>query len=475
MTSPIRTSFCACIALLLLCQSLLAQNAIGKGEVLKLYNQHCVICHGADFNNGLGGSLLDEWNHVTADRSVDNIIKNGIPGIEMQPYKGILSDEEIRSLAVLIEEKRHQHNTKDRSYPTDRDAVFKTEHHSFKIETLATCPDGIYWAVDFLPDGTPLATGFEGQLYVLQDGKLSAPIAGTPKVWRHGQGGLLDVGVHPDYDENGWIYLSFSEELSEKNGFTTVVRGRIKDGQWVDQEILFQVDPKFASGGGAHFGSRFVFDDGYLFFGVGDRGPMDQAQDLTRPNGKIHRIHDDGRIPEDNPFSQKPGAFKTIWSYGNRNAQGLTKHPETGALWESEHGPRGGDEINMIEPGKNYGWPVISYGMNYNGKPITALTEKAGMEQPATHFTPSIAICGTDFYTGDQFPKWNNHLFTGGLASQELWRLETDGNRVVHRELVLKNQGRVRDVRVGPDGYLYLILNKGKRAGESELCRLIPQ
>jgi len=451
------------------------QGRSGKGEVLKLYNQHCIACHGADFNQGLGGSLLDEWSHVTDERSVDDVIKNGVPGLEMAVFKDILSDKEIRSLAILIEEKRHQHNTKDLSFPTDSDAVFESEHHSFKIEKLATCPQGIFWAVEFLPDGTPLLTGFKGQLYLLEDGKLSAPITGTPKVWNKGQGGLLDVGVHPDYDQNGWIYLSYAEEHGDGIGTTSVVRGKISDGQWTDEQSIFKSDKKDSTKAGVHFGSRFVFDDGYLFFGIGDRGSMDSAQDLSRSNGKIHRIHDDGRIPDDNPFSQQAGAFKSIWSYGNRNAQGLTRHPTTGDLWESEHGPRGGDEINRIEKGKNYGWPVISYGMNYNGKPITSLTEKEGMEQPATHFTPSIAICGTDFYTGSRFPKWNNHLFTGGLVTQELWRLETDGGQVVHRELVLKNQGRIRDVRVGPDGYLYLILNRSKRDGDSHLCRLVPQ
>ncbi|MEM6884294.1 MAG: PQQ-dependent sugar dehydrogenase [Verrucomicrobiota bacterium] len=452
-----------------------AQNRIGQGEVLKLYNQHCAACHGPNFDNGLGGSLLEEWDHVTADRSVEDIIRNGVPGLEMAVFKGVLTDKEIRSLAILIDEKRHQHRTKDLSFPSGPNAVYESEHHSFKIEMLATSPKGIFWAVDFLPDGTPLVTGFEGQLYLFKDGSLSAPIQGTPKVWRKGQGGLLDVGVHPEYKQNGWIYLSYSEEHGNGAGTTTVVRGKIKDGQWIDQETIFQSDEDDSTKAGVHFGSRFVFDDGYLFFGIGDRGNMQHAQDIKRSNGKIHRVHDDGRIPDDNPFARKPGAFKTIWSYGNRNAQGLTKHPETGDLWESEHGPRGGDEINRIEKGKNYGWPVISYGMNYNGKPITALTEKEGMEQPATYFTPSIAICGTDFYTGSKFPKWDNHLFTGGLASQELWRLETDGGTVTHRELVLKNQGRVRDVRVGPDGFLYLILNRGKREGGSELCRLIPE
>lgn len=453
-----------------------AQVRIGTGDVVGLYTQHCAVCHGTDYNNGLGGSLLDTWDHVTAQRSVEDIIRKGLPELEMQPYEGILTDEQIRSLAILIEEKRYQAAGEEASFPTQRSAEFQTELHNFKIQTLTTCPDGVFWAVEFLPDGSAVLTGFEGQLYLFKDGKLSVPITGLPEITRQGQGGLMDVGVHPDYADNGWIYLSYTEKFPENDGyFTTISRGRINNGQWIDNEIIYRTDPEFATKRGQHFGIRLVFQDGYLFFGIGDRGAQDQAQDLTRPNGKIHRIHDDGRIPDDNPFRDTPNAYPTLWSYGNRNPQGLTLHPETGALWESEHGPRGGDEINMIEPGKNYGWPVITYGMNYNGTPITSLTEKEGMEQPATHFTPSIAICGTDFYTGDRFPKWQNHLFTGGLAAQELWRLETSGNQVTHRELILKNQGRIRDVRVGPDGFLYLILNKGRRSGESHLCRLLPE
>jgi glucose/arabinose dehydrogenase len=459
-----------------------AQNRIGTGPVVDSYNQHCAVCHGADFNDGLGGSLLEDWDYVSSEQSVEDIIRNGLVSLGMNGFGSVLSDKDIRALAVLVEEKRLQSRNAGLQFPDSEDAVFKTEHHAFTLEKVTSSDEDIFWGVDFLPDGRILLTEKDGALRIYDPTTqtLGTAIAGTPEVWAHGQGGLLDVGVHPDYlnKDNGWIYLSYNKKLKSEDGkndgFTTVVRGRIQDNQWVDQETLFEIDPKFAGGAGVHFGSRFVFKDGYLFFGVGDRGNQNQAQELTRPNGKIHRIHDDGRIPEDNPFRSTPEAYPTIWAYGNRNPQGLTGHPVTGALWESEHGPRGGDEVNVIEPGKNYGWPVITYGMNYGGTPITSETSRKGMEQPANYFTPSIAICGIDFYDGDRFPQWKNNLFVGGLASQEIWRLTTEGSQVTSRELILKNQGRVRDIASGPDGHLYVILNRGKRHGPGWLFRLVP-
>ncbi|MEM6822128.1 MAG: PQQ-dependent sugar dehydrogenase [Verrucomicrobiota bacterium] len=453
---------------------LLCQNASGRGKVRTLYEANCQVCHGAELNNGLGGSLLDDWDHVTSKRTVELIIKNGLPQFGMTAFGGALSGPEIRSLAIYIDEMRLKASNAGMQWPQERSATFRTKHHAFKIEELCASDREIFWAIDFLPGNRVILTQFGGGLRIFENGMLGPPIKNTPKVWRHGQGGLMDVGVHPDYEENGWIYLSYADELAEKIGSTTVARGRIKDGTWVDNEVLFRVDPKFSGRKGAHFGSRFVFDQGYLFFGIGDRGQQNQAQDLSFPNGKIHRIFDDGRVPKDNPFVDRSDAYPTIWSYGNRNPQGLAKHPVTGALWETEHGPRGGDEVNVIRKGKNYGWPVITYGMNYNGTPITSETKKDGMEQPVTHYTPSIAICGMAFYQGKKFENWHDDLFVGGLAAQELWRIRLDGEKVVEREIVLKGQGRIRDIALGPNESLYLLLNKGKRKGESQLVRLVP-
>lgn len=285
----------------------------------------------------------------------------------------------------------------------------------------------------------------------------------------------MDVAVHPDYEDNGWIYLAFSQKTPgmrlRSTGMTTIVRGRIIDHEWVDEDLIWEAPAETHTSGRVHFGTRIVFQNGYLYFSVGDRGSMNGAQDLSLPNGKIYRIFDDGRIPDDNPFVDREDAIASIWSYGHRNPQGLDFHPVTGELWSTEHGPRGGDELNHIEKGLNYGWPVITYGMNYNGTPITELTEKEGMEQPKIDWTPSIAVCGINFYRGDAFPNWENDLFVTGLASQQLHRVRIVDNEVVEEEVVLKDHGRLRDVISGPDGAIYIAANFGRT---SAILRLSP-
>ncbi len=448
-----------------------AQNRIGSGSVKDLYEKYCASCHGSDLQGGSGSSLIDdEWKHGGSDEAIARVIKNGLPNAGMPAWEKTLSDEQIRSLVILIREQRtlvRRGQLAKRVSP--KGGVFDSEKHKFKLEKVAE-GTGTLWSLDFLPDGSMLVTQQDGKLWHFRDGKRHGPIKGTPEVLHEGQGGLLEVQLHPDYKNNGWIYLSYSEE-SDEGSMTAVVRGKIRDGKWVDQEDIFHVPAERHLTTHHHYGSRFVFRDGYLFFGIGDRGRQDNAQDLTLPNGKIHRIFDDGRVPKDNPFFDRKGAYKTIWSYGHRNPQGLDKHPVTGAIWETEHGPRGGDEVNLIEKGKNYGWPVITYGMNYNGKPITDKTHMEGMEQPKHYWTPSIAVAGADFYEGDKFPGWKHNLFVGGLSAEELHRLEVVGDKVVRDELIMKNQGRVRDVASGPDGYLYLLLNTRPAGG---VYRLIP-
>jgi glucose/arabinose dehydrogenase len=230
--------------------------------------------------------------------------------------------------------------------------------------------------------------------------------------------------------------------------------------QFVDQETIFAAKLEhYRKAGGVHFGGRLAFDRaGYLFFTIGDRSAMAEAQDNTRPNGKVHRVHDDGRIPADNPFVGQPNAVESIWSYGHRNPQGLAFHPETGQLFDLEHGPRGGDELNLVERARNYGWPVISYGMNYDGSTLTTLTAKQGMEQPVVYWVPSLGVCGMNFYSGNEFPRWQNNLFIASLAAQELRRLEVVGGKVIYQEIIFKNLGRIRHVITGPDGALYVLL-----------------
>ncbi len=354
------------------------------------------------------------------------------------------------------------------------DEEVRSEKAAFRVETVA---EGLEnpWAMVKLPDGRFLVTERPGRLRVIENGRLLAePVEGVPEVWARGQGGLLDIQLHPDYAENGWIYLAFSKPLP-KGALTSVVRGRLKENRLVDVETVFDPPAEDANEKGQHFGTRVVFDDaGHLFFSIGDRGgpatPESPAQQLGNVRGKVHRLNDDGSIPDDNPFVETAGAKPSIWSYGNRNPQGLAIQPGTGRLWESEHGPRGGDELNLIEPGKNYGWPVVTFGINYNGKVISEQTSAPGMTPPVVHWTPSPAVCGMAFYSGKSFPGWEGNLFVTALALKQLIRLElADDKQVAHQEILLKDSGRIRDVRCFDDGFLYVIYD-----APGKIVRLVP-
>lgn len=457
----------------------LAQNRIGTGTINETYQLFCAACHGEKLEGGQGGSLIDdEWKHGQSDADIAKVITYGIPDLGMVPYKGVLTDEQIRAMVIYIREQGQIARTegiKEKTRPTD--GVFPSTHHSFKLEKVTQVED-ILWAMEFMPDNSILLVQRDGPVWHHQDG-VNHLVEGTPKVWQHGQGGMLEVALHPDYENNGWIYLGYSENVGAKEndrdaGMTAIVRGRIKDHKWVDQEYVFRVPGEFHTNSGVHFGTRFVFQDDYLFFAIGDRGRMQMAQDPSKPNGKVHRIYHDGSIPADNPFVDEPNAYPSIWSLGNRNPQGLAIDPATGMLWETEHGPRGGDEVNVIERGVNYGWPTITYGMNYNGTPITHLTEQEGMAQPKHYWTPSIAVCGIGFYTGDKFPHWTGNLLVAGLASEQLHRLVIEDGEVVEDEIILKGQNRIRDVVTGPDGFIYVSLNT-RSPGFGELYRMVPE
>lgn len=445
-----------------------------KEKVEDIYANRCSSCHGKKFEGGMGGSLVDgEWKHGSSDADIRRSIAKGNVQLGMTPWEGILTDEQIRSLVIFLREKEKQTLAKGMTFPKPSpDKVTKTELHSYRIETVVEDGLKIPWAIAFLPDGSKLVTERAGQLRIIQpDGKLDPkPVTGIPDVVAHGQGGLMEVATHPDVAKNGWIYLGFSDgDAASKKCITAVVRGRIKDHRWTDQEWIFRPDEKFRSNAGVHFGTRFVFHDGYLFFPIGERGGMMDAQSLSNPVGKIYRLHDDGRVPEDNPFVKTKGAIPAIWTLGHRNPQGLTIDPRDGSIYETEHGPRGGDELNLIQPGLNYGWPVVTYGMNYNGTPMVAETEKEGIEKPLTYWVPSIAACGLDFYNGDKFPQWKNDLLAGALAQQEVRRIRVKDRRVVSQEIILKDIGRVRDVTGAPDGLIYVVLNSPDR-----IVRLLP-
>ncbi|MBA4137711.1 MAG: glucose sorbosone dehydrogenase [Opitutus sp.] len=453
----------------------IAQGPPLRRDIGKYYAQNCEACHGRNLQGGLAPSLLDDqWTHGSSDDDLAKIIRDGVPDA-MEGYKDELSEAEIRAMVIFIRERRagfsSSENRPTRTLPGD---PVQTEEHAYRVEIVAdrlSTP----WGMTFLPDGRMLFTEKSGELRVVENGQLApAPIRGTPAVRDSGQGGLMEVAVHPRYAENGWVYLAFSDPATRDGqgvSLTKIVRGKLRDGAWVEQETIWQAPLEFyRPGGGVHFGCRIVFDrDGYLFFSHGERGRQDDAQNRKLPNGKIHRIHDDGRIPADNPFANEPGAFASIWTYGNRNPQGLALDPRTGLLWESEHGPRGGDELNLIRRGANYGWPVVTFGMNYNGTPITPLTGREGIEPPVSHWTPSIAVCGIDFYTGDAFPKWKNNLLVTALAQQELRRVVIEDNKVTRQEVLVKDLGRVRDVQTGPDGAIYVALNQPDR-----IVRLVP-
>ncbi|REG87787.1 PQQ-dependent sugar dehydrogenase [Winogradskyella sediminis] len=314
----------------------------------------------------------------------------------------------------------------------------------------------IPWGFTFLPDESMLITEKSGELIHFKNGKKTS-IRGLPDIYPRGQGGLLDIIIHPDYDKNGWIYLSYSSSEGEgSGGNTTIARAQLENNSLTNLQVLYKAIPNTTKG--QHFGSRLIFDDaGYLYFSIGERGNRDEnPQDITRDGGKIYRLNDDGSIPSDNPFINNSEAKTAIYSYGHRNPQGMTLHPETREIWTHEHGPKGGDEINIIEAGKNYGWPVISYGINYIGTKFTDITKKEGMEQPLHYWDPSIAPSGMAFINSDKYGDWDGNLLIGSLKFQYLDMCTLQNNKVVKEERLLDGLGRVRSVEQGPDGFIYV-------------------
>ena len=334
--------------------------------------------------------------------------------------------------------------------------------HDYRIVTVA---DALIqpWSIAFLPGGDALITERPGRLRILRQGKLvPQPVEGVPPVFHSNQGGLLEVMPHPNFASNRLLYLSFAKGANEGESRTVLVRGRFENDRLTQVEQIFDAVSK----GRGHFSGKIAFDrNGFLFLTLGDRqvppeGNLEAhpAQDLSNHHGKVVRLHDDGRVPQDNPFVNRAGAKPEIWTYGHRNLQGLAIHPETGDVWANEHGPQGGDELNLIQPGRNYGWPVVGFGVNYTtGLAIHTGTHRQGMEQPVRIWVPSIGISGMMFYTGSQFPQWRGNLFVGGMVGQRLSRLTLNGQRVVNEETLVQDKGRIRDIRQGPDGFIYLV------------------
>jgi glucose/arabinose dehydrogenase len=361
--------------------------------------------------------------------------------------------------------------TEDLYFPIPQSGldVVESESHSFMVQTVVSGLNSP-WGMAFLPDGKMLITEKAGTIRIVENGELlDETVEGVPEVLNLGQGGLLDIVLHPDFEENGWIYISYSIPL-DGGGHTAVARAQLDGNRFVNFEQLFVGSP--ITNRRHHFGSRIAFDsENYMYFTIGDRGEMHKAQDLSNHSGKTFRLHDDGRIPSDNPFLNVENAQPEIYTYGNRNQQGLVTHPVSGEIWSHEHGPRGGDEINIIRAGKNYGWPEITHGINYDGSTITPDTARAGMEQPLHHWTPSIAPSGMAIVHGERYPNWNGNVMTGTLRPMFLNRsvVDLENERVTHEERLLEGIGRVRDVRMAPDGFLYVM-----EESNGTIVRLIP-
>ena len=364
--------------------------------------------------------------------------------------------------------------------PAEGQEVFKSAHHDFRVVTVA---DGLVnpWSMAWLPGGDMLITERPGRLRIVRHGTLLPdPVAGVPEVFAQGQGGLFDVLPHPDFASNRLLYLSYARPKGE-GSTTAVVRGRFENDRFTDIEEIFEATTE----GRGHYGGRLAWDhDGFLFLTVGERqvpstGDLEAhpAQDLSNHHGVTVRLHEDGRVPADNPFVGQAGARPEIWSYGHRNPQGLAVHPETGDVWLDEHGPQGGDELNLVQPGLNYGWPVIGYGVNYrSGSAIHAGTHREDIEPPTHFWIPSIATSGLMIYTGDRFPAWTGSFFVGGMAGQQLARLTPSVDRpqrIEQEETLTYGIGRVRDVRQGPDGYIYLAI-EDRGGAPTAVVRLEP-
>jgi glucose/arabinose dehydrogenase len=347
---------------------------------------------------------------------------------------------------------------------------YRSDEHYFRIVKVV---EGLEqpWSLAFLPDGRMLVTEKAGRLRVVNQGKLDPkPIDGLPQVTVHGQGGLHDVVLHPQFEKNQLVYLAYAARGNDGVG-TELARGRLVGHRLEDVQVLFRQTPKGRAG--LHFGGRIVFDRaGYLYLTLGDRGERERAQRPDDHAGSVIRLHDDGRVPKDNPFTGRQGWKPEKFTVGNRNIQGAALHPQSGMLWTHEHGPQGGDEVNVMRAGLNYGWPVITYGVNYGiGTKIGEGTRKEGMVQPLYYWVPSIAPSGMAFYTGDKFPRWKGDLFVGALRDQTLVRLKLDGEKVLSEERLLKGVlGRIRDVRSGPDGLLYVLTDESNGV----LARLEP-
>jgi len=416
------------------------------------YQFYCAGCHGENLED-----FIDrKWVYGTNPAKIEQIIAEGIIKEGMPSYEASLSNDEIRALGEYILAESKSGTIRNSLDTMKTDGIYGTDFKYKALEVVGNLE--IPWGIEFLPNGDLLIAERNGTLSRFTKDKQRIKIEGLPEIRVAGQGGLMDLQLHPNYHENSWLYISYSyvDDKNREAGNTAVIRCRLNENQLTDIETIYKGIPAVTTN--HHFGSRIEFDnEGFVYISNGDRGKRDIfPQKLNNSNGKVHRLFDDGRIPTDNPFYNTEGAIKSIYTYGHRNIQGIAKHPVTGEIWTHEHGPRGGDEINILHPGLNYGWPVISFGINYNGTTFTNDTAKAGMEQPLTYYVPSIAPCGMAFVTSDRYGDWKNSLLIGSLRFHYLERCILQDNEVIGHERLLEGIGRLREVKVSPDGYIYV-------------------
>jgi glucose/arabinose dehydrogenase/cytochrome c553 len=418
------------------------------------YRNYCGGCHGEKMD-----AFVDrQWKHGNTKEDLFKAIKNGYANEGMPAFDSTFTDKEIRELSdYIIKGIKNVDRYGATKKPVSN--IFKTEELTIRLDTVAKGMD-IPWGMAFLPGDELLVTDRNGKFYKVKKDQSLQPISGVPEVLAKGQGGLMDVVLDPDFASNKFIYLSYSKFKTEEGkvlATTAILKARLEGNELMDQQDIFVAKPWARTQ--HHYGSRMQFGkDGYLYVAVGERGNEKQNPQEIKGNdlGKIHRIKSDGSIPSDNPFVKTEGAEPSIFTYGNRNPQGMTIHPQTGAIWENEHGPRGGDEINIIQPGKNYGWPIATYGINYNGKIISNISEKEGITAPLHYWIPSIGPSGMAFVTGSRYKGWEGNLLTGSLRFEYLNRSVLKNNKVVKEEILFKNIGRLRDVRMAPDGFIYI-------------------
>ncbi|MDW7693181.1 PQQ-dependent sugar dehydrogenase [Flammeovirgaceae bacterium SG7u.111] len=444
--------------------SLVSQAQDGK----QLYTTYCAGCHGASLEGTTSAATLikAKWKNGSGADVIKHSIKNGVPNTTMIAWGSLLDDKQIDAITSFIVSS--QTLSSKPSISMNEIEVINSKKYSLTIEKLVTENLQTPWAIEFISSDTALISEKKGGLKWLIHGKLSPQeIKGLPKphLVAKGTGGFMDIALDPNYEQNGWVYLAFSHTNGDvKNKYalalTKIVRGKIVANEWIDQQTLFEVPDSLKVVNGDRWGCRLLFDkEGFLYFSIGDMGKAMDSQNLGKATGKVFRIHSDGSIPKDNPFVDEEGALKAIYAIGLRNVQGISQHPVTEQIWVTDHGPKGGDELNVLEKGGNYGWPVITYGINYDGSIITDKTHQEGMEQPIVQWTPSIAVCPSGFCASPLFEDWKNNLLVGALAFQELRRLVIIDDKVVGQEIIFKGKGRVRDVKFGKDGALYILTN----------------